>query len=63
MMSYFFWRVIENTLIYQNKLVDRIDLPKQKIIDLVNDIELVKNASDKKFRINSKAIDEFSKLF
>lgn len=59
----FFWRVIENTLIYQNKLVDRIDLPKQKIIDLVNDIELVKNASDKKFRINSKAIDEFSKLF
>ncbi|MDP2501400.1 hypothetical protein BCT47_23500 [Vibrio splendidus] len=59
----FFWRVIENTLIYQNKLVDRIDLPQQKIIDLVNDIELVKNASDKKFRINSKAIDEFSKLF
>ncbi len=59
----FFWRVIENTLIYQNKLVDRIDLSKQKIIDLVNDIELVKNASDKKFRINSKAIDEFSKLF
>ncbi|MEZ9595510.1 hypothetical protein AB4298_12810 [Shewanella sp. 10N.261.52.F9] len=59
----FFWRVIENTLIYQNKLVDRIDLPMQKIIDLVNDIELVKNASDKKFRINSKTIDEFSKLF
>lgn len=59
----FFWRVIENTLIYQNKLLDRIDLPKQKIIDLVNDIELVKNASDKKFRINSKAIDEFSNLF
>ncbi|PMO00193.1 hypothetical protein BCT19_23355 [Vibrio splendidus] len=59
----FFWRVIENTLIYQNKLVDRIDLPQQKIIDLVNDIELVKNASDKKFRINSKTIDEFSKLF
>ncbi|TMO82452.1 hypothetical protein [Pseudoalteromonas spongiae] len=59
----FFWRVVENTLIYQHKLVDRIDLPKQKISDLVNDIELVKNASDKKFRISSKAIDEFSKLF
>ena len=40
----FFWRVIVlKLLIYQNKLVDRIDLPKQKIIDLVNDIELVKN--------------------
>lgn len=58
----FFGRVIENTLIYQGELIDRIDLPKQKIIEIINDIELIKSANDNKFRVNQKTIDEFRKL-
>ncbi|WP_024873341.1 hypothetical protein [Tolumonas lignilytica] len=57
----FFWRFIEYAIGYEDHLLNKIELPKSRVVELVDDIKLIKSASDRKYSIDLKVIEKCAK--